>query len=347
MAQKFIFNQLYSIVIATFWVSLYGGVGKSRDHIMRRSVLIGVTLAAALLANASFAGSYVSCSEKSHRNMDFSDSGTNSNNLSYSSACHDTDQWQGLGDSWISKRLGDSTYTEGSTPDSWDTEDVSNPNAPAANHDNNTDDGVLWRTSTDPSNWTSNFGTTATLTQGEYVQFQFLFSRSVDGNHLFDELKVWLDWNQDGHWDNTAQNDEIITNVRWDKDDNVDGSSVGNRSQSYCYDNGLTWNNDTDTCNSDDDFKLFTAQVQVPLDAQLGDTWLRARVTCENSLSFYDNNWIMSPYGYLHQGEVEDYMVTIAEKKEEPPVNVSEPSSLLIMSPALLFLAGIRRKRKQ
>lgn len=288
---------------------------------MNKTIWIGVTLAT-LFANSALAGSCTGL-------RDYSDADTD-----YGIACHQTDKWQGLGDGWPDNRLGDSSYSTGSTPSSWTNEYSSSTGT--VGHDNATDDGVMWRTSSDPNNFSGAFGTTASLTQGDYVQFQFMFSRSVEGNHKFDELSAWLDWNGDKSWDNSQGSNELVSNLRWYKYN--DANDIG-----VSCEPGLTWNNDTGTCNSDDDFRLYTNYVQIPLDAVVGDTWLRARVTCENSLTHTSSGWIMNPYGYLHQGEVEDYMISIAAKPDDP-VDVPEPSGLLIMSPALLFLAIRRRK---
>jgi len=310
---------------------------------MNKGIWISIVMAAGLFANNALAGSYVSCDSKN--NMDFSDAGVNSNGNGYAVACHSTDRWQGLGDTWETDRLGDSTYSTGSTPTSWTRDQNSDTNTPG--HDDASDDGVTWRTSSDGGLTWTDYSSDNPVTQGDLVEFKFEFSRSVDGNHKFDELKAWVDWDQENGWDNSTGSDEIVQNVKWYKYEDANGNLFNGsayNSQSECTALGLTWNNDTSRCNNDDDYREYTVQVEVPEDALLGTTWMRARVVCENSLTNYTTDMVMDSHGFQDQGEVEDYAITVLAK--QPPVSVPEPTSLLMLSSGLLFLAGRRRIRK-
>jgi len=272
-------------------------------------------LALGFISSQAFAGATVSCDGRS--NIDFSDAGNG-----YGVACHQTDRWQSLGDDWDRDNLSDASNT---------------------GNDDATDDGVTWRTSSDNGATWTDYGTGSAVTQGDLVEFRFEFTRSNDGWHQFDELKTWVDWDQDVSWSNA---DEVVTNVRWAKNENADDTYVGGPTfadqtdhKNYCYANGQTWNGDLKTCNSNDTFRVFTEQVQVPLDAALGETWMRARVVCENSLTNYSPNFVMDATGYQDQGEVEDYAITVLAKRNDPPVQVPEPSGLLLLATGLFFLA--------
>lgn len=323
---------------------------------MNKCIWMGIVLAAGLLSNSATAGAYTSCDGKD--NMDFGDAGVNSKGNSYGVACHRMDNWQGLGDSddW-DNRLGDSTYRTGDASDSW-TKDSKND---SVGHDDASDDGVTWRTSSDDGKTWTEYSSDNKVTQGDKVEFKFKFSRSLDGNHKFDELKAWIDWDQENGWDNTQGNDEVITKnmlwdnpqgsdkvidgIRWNKDYDADDTQIALASN--CNSSSINWNTSIGRCNSSEDYREYTQVVDVPLDAALGTTWLRARVVCESSLSRYSTDMVMMPHGYLTQGEVEDYLITVLAKPQEPPTPIPEPSSLMLMTPALALLAIRRRKRKQ
>ena len=82
-------------------------------------------------------------------------------------------------------------------------------------------------------------------------------------------------------------------------------------------------------------------------DTFAGTTWLRARVSCSESINgvtgLYnpddpDNAGRMSATGHLGQGETEDYKINVA------PVPV--PGAVWLLGSGLLGLLGVRRKRK-
>ena len=157
------------------------------------------------------------------------------------------------------------------------------------------DDGVSW--STDGG---VNYGH-GDVTRGQSVAFKFDVWRSDSGVHAYDQLKAWVDWDGDKVWDNL--NESIIAE-QWFK--NAD-PGVQNKS--------------------------FYATAVVPDTAALGETWLRARVSCDHVL-FDDTN----PYDELWQGEVEDWGMNVNTS------TVPAPSALLLLGTGL---AGLRRVRRR
>jgi len=229
---------------------------------------------------------------------------------SYGSACNKTARWQRLGTKWDTDSFNQATDA-----------------------DNATDDGVSWKTSSDGGSTWTNYSTTGKLTRGDLVKFKFKMTRSTDGNHKYDQVKSWVDWNGNGSW---ANNSEKIIQRNWWKNQNSSGVKDG----------GGTWNNDIGDWNSNDTYRAFYKKMTIPLDAALGDTWLRARVVCENSLqnTNYNHNYNMLPNGFEDQGETEDYRLTIVARTPKPPVDVPEPSTLFLF---MIGSVAILSKRKK
>lgn len=276
-------------------------------------------------SNLLFAGTVTSCASKQGNNnslkYDYGDAPQ-----SYGVACHQTDAWQSLGGS----KRKDSKW------------DKDAPNDVAIDSDNATDDGVKWRIKNEDGSW-GKWGTSATLTQGEQVQFAFKFTRSSTGNHKYDALKSWVDWNGSGDWSNNS--DEILIDETWAKNhdhkDKVDGGGTWNKDIKLTQNKDGVWG----TENSDVLFRHYKQTITVPISDFEGDTWLRARVMCENSLTNYSqktgtDTYNIAAFGFQDQGEVEDYRLKIVKK---PTVEVSEPSTLLILLSGL-FIAIRRRK---
>lgn len=264
-----------------------------------------------LIAQPVLAGSVSSCNK---RHGDFSDAPA-----SYGTACHDTNRWQQLGDAGAPLK-GDSVNINDFNNPEWTSE--SSPNAVDAG-----DSGVSWSTSSDGVNWSS-FSQSNDLVQGEFVKFQVDVQRSDEGNHKYDEYKIWLDWMGTGTFDDA----DVVANEKWWKDEDSSGVDFTGTLASNFY------NNDLNTYNSPDTFGSFvTNMIQVPLDSILGDLWMRARVTCENSLSAA-NGFNMLATGYLHQGEVEDYALRVVSK-------VNAPATAFLFSAVALGLFIRRRKQ--
>jgi len=237
------------------------------------------------------------------------------------SACHDTPYWQRLGKTWNA----DTTQPEETNL--------------------STNDGVSWVTSADGgATWVDN----GELTSGGLVKFQFDVTRAMTGNHKYDLLKSWVDWNQDGSWD---ESEDIITKKWWKHKDSEGNRQLWDDLDQDLVDNNWanntnregTWNYDLGKLNSQDTEGTFFSDIlTIPVLDSLKDIWMRARVVCENSLQSYSDSMNLIATGYQHQGEVEDYKLAVA--KTSDPIGVPEPSTLLIFTIGLLTLAARRKK---
>ena len=81
--------------------------------------------------------------------------------------------------------------------------------------------------------------------------------------------------------------------------------------------------------------------MTIPTNSAIGDIWLRARVVCSTSLGLYSDNMNLIATGYQHQGEVEDYKLTVVARAPAAPV--PEPATLFIFALGLLSLAANRK----
>jgi hypothetical protein len=288
---------------------------------------LAITVTLLCFSNVSFAGSVISCDSKSNNGtatFDYGDATISSNGTVYGEACHDTNRWQQLG--WT----GDGKL-EGDTGD-WSDDDNENKGWTGEESQNNVDlgdNGVKWKVQNADGSWPSDFGR-KNLTAGENVEFQFIVKRSNEGNHIFDQLKSWSDWNGNGIF----EDNEVIIDEKWQKNHNAKDVLAANY--------GSRINSDLGTKNNKIQSRIYYTQMQVPLDAVLGNTWMRARVICENSL-IAANDYTLSSTGYYHQGEVEDYKVAINAR---PPTPVPEPTTLLVFGTALIGLVLSRKKAK-
>lgn len=276
--------------------------------------------ASIILLGFSSLASATTCASKSSTSLDYGNATGQE-----ASACHSSNYWQRLG-------------TESTRGDDGVEQNASD------------NDGVSWKTSSDGgTTWDDN----GELTSGGLVQFQFDVTRATSGNHKYDQLKSWVDWNQDGSW----TEDETIISEKWykDKDSQTDTTSqlysdLNNVDRNWDrwgnYDSGNTegsYNWDLRKWNSDVTTQTFFSSI-ITLDilTPLTEIWLRARVVCENSLDNHTNDMILLATGFHDQGEVEDYKLTVA-KALKPITSVPEPSTLLIFTIALL---GFTARRK-
>lgn len=282
-------------------------------------------------SNLSFASStnVVSCAEAStwggNEELDYGNAAGQE-----SSACHSTDDWQNLGSKW-------------------------NKESTKSESDLSTNDGVTWRTSTDGVNWTG-YSNTGQLTSGGLVEFKFEVTRAIVGNHKYDQLESWVDWNQNGGWndrkyDGTNPNKERIITKKWWKHKDSEGNNQRKRdldnvvNNDRQHDGSKNWDlsdqKGRTIYNSQDTSATFTTgEIRIPLYDALTEIWLRARVVCENSLEHYADNMNLKPTGYQHQGEVEDYKLTITKAAAVP-----EPATLFIFGIGLLALATSRKRK--
>jgi hypothetical protein len=210
----------------------------------------------------------------------------------YGSAWHVTNGWQQLGDNW-------------------DTE-----SGPLTVDLDPSDDGVDWSTD-GGSTWGY-----SDLTIGQEVIFRFDMRRAPYGNHNYDQIKAWIDWDGDNLWNNT---EEVILAEQWFKYD-------PDPTRSTSYDDTWWANNGGSTINPNAELqRTFLVTLTVPDDAVLGMTWLRARVSCDH-VTFANT----TPYGELWQGEVEDYKL-----------NITPVPSGIILAGIGLVVARWRLKRKE
>ena len=154
---------------------------------------------------------------------------------------------------------------------------------------------------------------------GTNVIFRFEFLRAGYGRHDFDQLTAWLDVDRDLNWANDST--EILINQKWYKGDT---RIADDEFQAYLDEHGVVPNPDAVLS------KYFYSEINIAEDYALGETWLRARVACSESIN---RAGAMTPYGIIDQGEVEDYMLNI----------VPEPATVSILS--LGALAFVRRKK--
>lgn len=275
---------------------------------------LAITVTLLCFTNISFASSVKSCETKRNGGNPTYDYGDASG---YGEACHDTNRWQQLG------HAGKSLEGDTGNASDIDNANIGWSGEQSQRATDSGDNGVTWRVQNSDGTWPVGFDN-GELIQGATVEFQFVVQRSDEGNHQFDQLKAWNDWNGN----NVFEESESIIDERWYKNHDVNDVLVAN-----------SGNNNTDlgTHNNSDTLRVYSQTIEVPLDAIVGNTWMRARVICENSLTHNQReNNIFLAAGYYHQGEVEDYKLAINQ--------VPEPTTLLVFGSALIGLVLNRKK---
>jgi hypothetical protein len=186
-----------------------------------------ITVTLLCFSHVSFTSSVVACGTGTY---DYGDAYESSNGTVYGEACHDTNRWQQLGKADDGNLEGDSDTVKEN--EGWTGET-------SRNNEDLGDNSVSWRVQNPDESWTA-FGNEA-LTAGDNVHYKFIVTRSSEGNHQFDQLKAWIDWNSDGTFDDS----ESIIDKKWYKDESqgkinqISGSTVS-------YNNDLNANNSLD-----------------------------------------------------------------------------------------------------
>jgi hypothetical protein len=226
----------------------------------------------------------------------------------YATATHSNPSWQRLGDRWDSE----------SAPKASDT----------------SDDGVFWSVDGGQT-WGHDV-----ITAGTTVTFRFDMYKQYWGRHSFDALRAWIDFNNDK--DFTDQG-ELVYQDQW----NFTVADINLNNPLY-YEKGANYKpyrrGNTSGTGGDDGHGDYTADItkffyrDITFGASLyGDYWLRARVCCNADIGSNFNN--LTPTGFIGQGEVEDWKLTIAKP-------VPEPSTMLLLGTGLLGFAAKKRRKK-
>ena len=184
--------------------------------------------------------------------------------------------------------------------------------------------------------WSTDGGATwgrEDLTVGETVQFQFNLHKEHVGTHYADHVKAWVDWDQDGSFDNTDvvfYGEQFLpTGSTYNPNSSLIGTHL-HSGENYVFTSGS--------------FLLEASHI--------GSLWLRTRVTCSESLthgirSSWSAQWqephissyesYFNPTGHLHQGEVEEWKITVNPVPDAV-------STLALLGSALVGLTAIRRR---
>lgn len=190
--------------------------------------------------------------------------------------------------------------------------DAPNPPYESASHGTTTwqrlgateqDDGVWW--SINGEDW----GNDTSVTVGDSIQFKLDMWSAGWGVHAYDQVKAWVDWDLNGIWNNVSEN--VIAEQFFKPASMI----------------GPYYDNTNAAVNS------FFSETFIITEEMVGDLWLRARVSCDH-VPFEAT----TPYGYLWQGEVEDWNIHV----NAVPIS----SSLLLLGAGFLGIAGIYRKKR-
>lgn len=174
----------------------------------------------------------------------------------------------------------------------------------------------------------SAYGHNTSLTVGDSIQFQFNMHKQNVGTHYADFVKAWVDWDQDS-WFNRK---DVVIFAKQELSENESG------------------NLGSDATPNVSDYTFYSAIIPIT-EKMIGELFLRARVTCSESVTssmglswgsqwhksdeWYNENF--KPTGELGQGEVEEWTLTVSKT----PI----PASLLLFGTGLLGLVTASRNR--
>ncbi len=178
--------------------------------------------------------------------------------------------------------------------------------------------------------WSTDGGSTwgrEDLTVGDSVKFQFNMHKAHVGTHYADHLKAWLDWDQSG----TFEAGEAIVYGKQDLPDLL--------------------GTDRAPAPGEANFQFMSDFFTIE-ESHIGSLWLRGRVVCSESLNrslggHWNDQWSRSdsyyedgfnPTGHLHQGEVEEWEITV-----NPVPDAG--STLALLGVALVGLGFIKRRK--
>lgn len=202
----------------------------------------------------------------------------------YGDAWHTTDTWQRLGANWNTE------------------------SGPLKVDNDTSDDGVWWSLDNGLS-WGHD-----DVYAGQNIILRVDMWSAGYGNHDYDQVKTWVDFNRDGVFQNNST--ELVIAEQFFKPANmiVDDTKSG-------FIPGPSMVNS------------YFASIVIPENI-LGDLWLRARASCWDTP--FDKT---TPYGHLYQGEVEDWRITVNP--------VPEPTTLVLVGIGLISIGSVGRKKRR